>query len=93
MKNTTGVDFYGQSGKLIPKNGKFYVIAELAAASASETESKVFKQDYKTTAKLTLKSLKSAYNTIPDLRTPQLEIGFAVDLTWQSGHEYTIEIE
>ena len=93
MKNTTGVDFYGQGGKLIPKNGKFYVIAELAAASATETDSKVFKQDYKTTAKLTLKSLKNAYNTIPDLRTPQLEIGFAVDLTWQSGHEYEINIE
>ena len=52
----------------------------------------IFKQDYKTTAKLRLKNLKNAYNTIPDLRTPQLEIGFAVDLTWQAGHTYELEL-
>ncbi len=92
LQNTTGVDFYGVSGQLIPKGSKFYVIAELGASAASETGNQVFKQDYKTTAKLKLVTLQNAYNTIPDLRTPQLEIGFAVDLTWQSGHEYEIPI-
>jgi len=91
MTNTTGKDFYGVGGQLIPKGGKFYVIAKLEASAATETGSHVFKQDYTTTAKLTLKDLKSAYNTIPDLRTPQLEIGFSVDLTWQAGHTYEIE--
>ena len=56
-------------------------------------EGKVFKQDFTTIAKLNLKDLKKAYNTIPDLRTPQLEIGFAVDLTWQDGHVYEIDFE
>ena len=93
MTNNTGVDFYGAGGQLIPKNGKFYVCAKLVAAAATETGGHVFKQDFVTTAKLTLNDLKSAYNTIPDLRTPQLELGFSVDLEWQDGHLYEIDFE
>ena len=91
MTNTTGHDFYGAANQLIPKGGKFYVVAKLEASEADETDDHVFKQDFVTTAKLTLKDLKSAYNTIPDLRTPKLELGFSVDLTWQDGHEYEFE--
>ena len=91
MTNTTGKDFYGAANQLIPKGGKFYVVAKLEASEATETGNHVFKQDFVTTAKLTLKDLKSAYNTIPDLRTPKLELGFSVDLTWQDGHEYEFE--
>ena len=29
--------------------------------------------------------LGKAYNTIPDLRSPKLELGLSVDLTWQQG--------
>ena len=36
--------------------------------------------------------LGKAYNTIPDLRTPQLELGLSVDLTWQSGLEFTVDL-
>lgn len=99
MKNT-GEDFYGYNNQLVPKNGKFYVVAELKHDNAgtggsiqAKMEGKVFKQDFTTIARLNLKDLKKAYNTIPDLRTPQLEIGFAVDLTWQAGHEYVIDFE
>lgn len=90
MTNTIA-DFYGAGGQLIPKDGKFYVVGKLLAASATETGGHVFKQDFTTTAKMTLKDLKSAYNTIPDLRTPQLELGFSIDLTWQNGHIYEFE--
>ena len=93
LTNTTGVDFYGAGNQLIPKDGKFYVIAKLGAAAATGTGGHVFKQDFKTTANLTLQNLKNAYNTIPDLRTPQLELGFSVDLTWQAGTEYNINFE
>ena len=88
MINNSGEDFYGVGGQLIPKDGKFYVCAKLEASLATETGNKVFAQDYKTVANLNLISLKSAYNTIPDLRTPQLELGFSVDLTWKDGHVY-----
>lgn len=91
MTNNTGKDFYGAAGQLVPKNGKFYVVAKLTATDATETGGHVFKQDYTTTAQLTLKDLKTAYNTIPDLRTPELELGFSVDLTWETGHNYEVE--
>lgn len=109
FKNNSGNDFIGKDGQLIPKDGKFYLTAKLAAASAMETETKVFKQDFYTVAKLTIKpgtpsaslaedahnetGLGTATNTIPDLRTPKLELGMAVDLSWQQGHTYEVELK
>ncbi len=95
MKNTSE-DFYGYNNQLIPKNGKFYVVAELKhdyASAVAAMGGKVFKQDFTTIARLNLKDLTKAYNTIPDLRTPELEIGFAVDLSWQAGTVYEIDFE
>lgn len=89
--NASGVDFNGVDGCLIPAGSKFYVLARLAASAATETENKVFKQDYTTIVQLNLKNLKNAYNTIPDLRTPKLELGFSVNLEWQSGHTYVLD--
>ena len=93
MVNTTGKDFYGAGNQLIKAGAKFYVVAELVAAQATQTSGHVFKQDFTTTANLTLTNLKTAYNTIPDLRTPKLELGFSVDLTWQAGHTYNINFQ
>jgi hypothetical protein len=90
--NNSAKDFYGADG-IVPIGGKFYLVGRLTAASATETGKKVFKQDYTTTAKLSIKDLKSAYNTIPDLKAPQLEIGLLVDLTWKAGHVYEIDFD
>ncbi len=86
-------DFYGAGNQLIPLNSKFYVVAKLEVAAASQTSGHVFKQDYTTLAKLTLRDLRTAYNTIPDLRTPQLELGFSVDLNWQEGNVYELNFQ
>ena len=88
-----GNDFYGFNHKLIPHGTKFYLVAQLDPKSTSATGynesslNSVFKQDYITTAKLTIgeESLKKAYNVIPDLRSPKLEFGLSVDLTWRAG--------
>jgi hypothetical protein len=90
--NNTGKDFYGADG-IVPAGGKFYLVGTLAASAATRTSNRVFKQDYTTTANLTIKDLKSAYNTIPDLKTPQLEIGLLVDLNWKNGNIYNVEFE
>ena len=50
-------------------------------------------QDYTTVANLTIKSLKNAYSTVPDLRSIQLNLGLSVDLTWQSGLTFNVDIE
>lgn len=67
----------------------------------SKTGKKVFKQDFKTIANFTFGAgtadedhdgdsdtpggFGNAYTTIPDLRTPKLELGFSVDLKWEEG--------
>ena len=102
LTNNTGTDFYGKNGQLIPKGCKFYLTTTLSAASATETAKKIFKQDYYTIANLTIQTgtsgttnsvgLGSATNTIPDLRTPALELGLAVDLHWQAGHTFSVDL-
>ena len=80
----TGNPFFGVDHQVIPTNGKFYLITDLVVEN---TDKKVFVQDYITIAQLTIgeNSLKSAYNVIPDLRSPKLELGLSVDLKWQQG--------
>ena len=90
--NNSAKDFYGVDG-IVPIGGKFYLVGKLTASAATQTGNQVFKQDYTTTARLSIKDLKTAYSTIPDLRAPQLEIGFMVDLTWKAGHTYDIDFE
>ena len=75
---------------MVPNGGKFYLVGKLAAATASETSNQVFKQDYTTTAKITIGDLKGAYNTIPDLKAPSVEIGFSVNLEWTAGNVYEV---
>ena len=85
-------DFVGVGGRIIPKGTKFYLVAELDHQNVTEPEleGKIFKQDYTTVVKLTLTNLNKAYNVIPDLRSSKMEVGFAVDLSWKSGHEFSI---
>ncbi len=50
-------------------------------------ERRVFIQDFMTTANFIIgeNSLKSAYATVPDLRSTQISLGLSVDLHWQTG--------
>ena len=55
---------------------------------------RVFMQDYVTDVKLnfTPTSLKHAYLTMPDLRASQVSLGLSVDLTWQAGISFDIDL-
>ena len=106
LENNSNSDFYGVDG-IILKGQKFYLVAKLAIDSGTgsitwpstdyrypqSNTQRVFMQDYTTTAKLNIKSLKNAYSTIPDLRSIQLQLGLSVDLTWQTGLTYNVTIE
>lgn len=107
LQNNTGKDFMGKDG-LIPAGGKFYLAGKLDPSATTTIDSNtdnvksVFKQDYLTTANLTIKSgtvgdsdndgkpdatdgFAEATNGIPDLRTPQSEVCFSVNLQWKAG--------
>ena len=89
-----GEDFYGVDGNIIPKGGTFYLVGSLSNyKEESKVTDYVFEQDHNTIANITIKSLKNAYNTVPDLRKTQLELGLYVDLTWQAGLVGTVTIE
>lgn len=62
-------------------------------AEGSAYINQVIKQDYVTTVNLTIgaNSLKSAYNVVPDLRSPKLEFGLSVDLHWRKGITFDVE--
>lgn len=93
-----GDAFYGADG-LVPKNGRFYLVGKLdpsATSGVTKPEDsdlgRVFVQDHTTTANFTIKNLKNAYNCIPDLRAAGVNVGLAVDLSWQEGITFNVDI-
>ena len=86
FQNNSGADFYGANGNKIAAGSRFYLIATLeytsAVNSGSETLSAVFVHDHVTQVTFSVNSLAKAYNTIPELRDPQLEIGVVTKIEW-----------
>ena len=93
LVNNTGKNFEGADG-IIYAGSKFYLVAQLDPNKEDNSDDKsVFMKDYKTTANLTISSLKNAYNGIPDLRSTSLQFGLAVNLEWQTGLSFDVSIE
>ena len=107
LENNSGQSFYGVNG-YIPNGAKFYLIGKLNPNSVTFSYNwpndnrriypakgtpRVFMQDYMTTANITIKSLKNAYVTIPDMRSIKLELGVSVDLNWIAGFNFNVDID
>lgn len=95
LTNNTDKPFRGIDG-IIPAGGKFYLVGQLDPKDKTVTNvanPAVFMSDYKTTLNLNITSLKSAYNTIPDLRSTKLQLGLSVDLEWQAGIQFDVNID
>lgn len=90
LENNSGMDFYGQDG-IIPKNAKFYLVGQLDPTGKTESDH-VFVQDHITKANFNIINLKGAYNCIPDLRTSGINVGLAVDLSWQKGITFNVDL-
>lgn len=97
--NNTTEEFVGRDG-IVPVGGKFYLVGELesettadATEDGKEPHVKVFEQDHKTVANVSITSLKNAYNCIPDLRSPRLELGLSVNLKWEDGLVANVTID
>lgn len=93
LTNKSGQAFYGKDG-IIQKDTKFYLVGQLnpnkEGLSKPAGVNRVFVQDYVTTANFNIKTLKDAYNCIPDLRTSGINVGLAVDLDWKSGITFDV---
>ena len=73
--------------KTIPSWPTTYAIPPYKDDGASQEITRIFTQDYVTTAtfKIGENSLKNAYTTVPDLRATQTSLGLSVDLNWRQG--------
>lgn len=96
LENNSGMDFYGKDG-IILNGAKFYLVGKLDPEATTGTPKptgveRVFIQDYVTTANFNIKSLRDAYNCIPDLRTSGINVGLAVDLSWKSGITFDVDL-
>ena len=81
FRNNTGYTRQCQQGEILPRC-KFYVAGVLEAPSGSSKFSSVFSKDHRTSVKVKITSLESAYTTVPDLHSPQLEIGLVAEMKW-----------
>lgn len=91
LTNNTGNAFTGVDG-IVPDGAKFYLVGQLIP-QANEAGNQVFAKAYNTKANVTISSLAHAYNCIPDLKNPKLELGLSVNLKWTEGLVQDITID
>lgn len=91
LTNNTGNAFTGVDG-IVPDGAKFYLVGQLVP-QADKADNKVFAQAYNTKANVTISSLAHAYNCIPDLKNPKLELGLSVKLEWAEGLVQDVTID
>ncbi len=99
-------DFYGKNG-MIPANSTFYLVGKLDLNGKSLTQAnrpgyritndnitRVFVQDYKTIANISISAnaLQDAYSSIPDLRSTEIVFGLSVQLDWEPGITFTVNM-
>ena len=80
------------SGKMAPDLPAYHALPPYGM-TGDKTIPRVFIQDHKTMVnfKIGENSLKSAYLTVPDLRSSSVTLGLSVDMSWSQGLNYTGE--
>ena len=91
LTNNTGVTFTGVDG-IVPAGARFYLVGELEPQTGV-ANNRVFEKAYNTKANVTINSLAHAYNGIPDLKNPKLELGLSVKLEWTAGLVQDVTID
>lgn len=88
FKNNSDIEFKGLNGVVLPGT-KFYVVGEVdpsvfAEDSRTNIRDRVFTQDYITTLNMKVTGLSKAYNVVPNLLAPRLELGVELKVNWES---------
>lgn len=86
--NNSDNDFEGVDG-IVYRGTKFYLVAEIDPETKSEDpneeiRNRVFTQDYTTTLNMKVTGLAKAYNVVPNLLSPRLELGVELVTKWVS---------
>jgi hypothetical protein len=88
FKNNSDIEFKGLNGVVLPGT-KFYLVgvvdpSEFSTDSRTEIRDRVFTQDYITTLNMKVTGLSKAYNVVPNLLSPRLELGVEMKVNWES---------
>lgn len=84
FQNNSTTTFKGETGYIVP-GSKFYMLGTIVYNDGNGDKNlvkSVFQQDYVTEVTLSINSLKHAFNCIPDLQDPQLEVGVEINVDW-----------
>ena len=84
FENNSDQDFNGYNGTVY-RGTKFYLVGEVEPKSDSQkpkASDRVFTQDHITTVNVTVTSLAKAYNVLPNLMSPRLEMGLELTPKW-----------
>ncbi len=89
FENNSDTDFKGLNGTVF-KGTKFYLVGEVDYTKfkkndeiPEDVKTRVFTQDYVTTIAVTVNSLAKAYNVLPNLLSPRLEMGIELTPQWE----------
>ena len=83
--NTSDVIFRGNNGLIYPGT-KFYLVGAIYRVQnpteGVDWQTRVFTKSHITEIEVTVKSLKNAYNVVPDLLSGRLEVGVQLETNW-----------
>jgi hypothetical protein len=82
FNNTTTRTLRCQQGDILP-GSSFYCVGKLVPPTGQAPLKRVFSQDKMTAVTIRNITLLNAYNTIPDLYDPQLEVGIQAEMDWE----------
>lgn len=93
FRNDSDIDFTGVDG-IVYKGTKFYLVGQLKLDEATGTDkTRVFTQDQTTTVTLKVNGLAKAYNVMPNLLSPRLEIGVTLTTQWEQATPTVVVME
>jgi hypothetical protein len=97
FQNNSTQTIEGVDHGLIYPGTKFYLVAKVkpdaVTADADDYQKRVFTQDRITTMTMQVKSLAKAYNVLPNLLSPRLEIGVQVVTDWMQAEPTNVLLE
>lgn len=89
LQNNSNTDFTGENNGIVYQGTKFYLLGEVTPPQGKP----VFKQDEITTMEMKVKTLKHAYNVMPNIQSGRLEVSVEINLKWTQATPQTIEFE
>ena len=95
FQNNSDKDFQGVDG-VIYRGTKFYLIGTIEMKEPDtddDYKKRVFTQDYTTSVSMTVASLAKAYNVLPNIRSPRLEVGVQLTPKWVQAETTNVILE